>query len=147
MTPENIIEQGSGLAIYIGFCGANIASPDTSVQIKWNYQAEPSFGDSWNHVSVNGVNLPGIMWGRGHCWSPCLQYFTFERYSNHVSELIVYSRQLQAMYIIAENSAAELFNFPVIKYRAYSDTETPLLEFIFSGEEEWESINKKSDHR
>lgn len=143
MTPENIIEQGLGSPIYIGYCGANIVSPDARVQIKWDYQGEPRFGDSWNQVSVNGVILPDTMWGRGHCWSPCLQYFTFERYQNHESELIVYSIQLQAIYKIAKGSTAKLFNFPVIKYHAYSDTETPLLEYLFSGEEEWVSINKK----
>ena len=136
----DMTESGTGVPLYIGYNGATISSPDRSLIVEWTYQDEARFGDSWNEVSVNGKRLNGTLWGRGHCWSPCLGYLTFEQYMGARSRLIVYCVERAGFFEVAEGSAAISFHYPVLIYGKYSDGGKSISQYVFLGNEAWRSL-------
>ena len=137
---NEMTESGTGVPLYIGYNGATISSPDRSLIVEWTYQDEARFGDSWNDVSVNGASLNGLYWGRGHCWSSCLRYLTFEQYMGSHSRLIVYCVERAVYFEVARFSAAISFNYPVLLYGEYSDGEKAINQYVFVGNETWRSL-------
>jgi hypothetical protein len=137
---HEITESGTGVPLYIGYNGATISSPDRSLIVEWTYQDEARFGDSWNQVSVNGACLNGLWWGRGHCWSSCLRYLTFEQYMGSHSRLIVYCVERAVYFEVAQFSAAISFNYPVLLYGEYSNGEKAINQYVFVGNETWRSL-------
>lgn len=137
---NEMTEGGTGVPLYIGYNGAIISSPDRSLIIEWTYQDEARFGDSWNEVSVNGARLNGTMWGRGHCWSSCRRYLTFEQYLGSHSRLIVYCVERAVYLEVAKFSAAISFIYPVLFYGEYSDGEKAISQYVFVGNETWRSL-------
>lgn len=146
--PEIIYDRGESLPHNIHYPGAIIRREGQATQIRWEFYTEPRFGNLQFLVTVNELRLPGVYWGRGHCWSPCGNYFTFERFrgeqlgasSEPSSSLIVFSLERKAFLVVSGYATATYFNYPVLRHAPYGATSKEEIELVFTGNEDWQVI-------
>ena len=89
-----------------------------------------------NHVWLDGRQLSGCYWGRGHAWSPDSAYFTLEKRDATHSALYVVRVADRRWYKVADHAGPVALAYPLLRFRGYGDG-TPIQTFAFSGAEEW----------
>ncbi len=132
MTITRAPQDGSPASI--GYGGATILSPDQTHTTVWTYDGEHPHSDSLNRVALDGIDVPGRYWGRGHAWSPKSDYFTLERELDK-SALYVVRVADRTWVKVAHFSRAFSFKYPVLTLRRYGDGELST-QFVFAEKQE-----------
>lgn len=134
-----------GSPIYIGYGGATIVSPDGAHTTVWTYEGEWPHSDSINRVTLDGVEIFGQYWGRGHAWSPDSAYFTLEHSSGVDSVLCVVRVADMSWLKIATSARTRLFCYPELRLSGYhQDGAVPVARFTFSENEDWMPMSERA---
>lgn len=118
---HTVTAPADGAEVFIGYADIHVYSPDQGHTVTWTYASEPPFGNSVNHVSLNGEPLPGYYWGRAHIWSPASDYFTLDRRVKNSSYLYVIRVADTTWTKIAEGASAIRFVYPLLEFQHHED--------------------------
>ncbi|MDO9405197.1 MAG: hypothetical protein Q7T87_14280 [Polaromonas sp.] len=119
-----------GQPLYVGYDDVDIHSPDGQHQTQWVFEAEPPHGDSLHQVWLDGQQLPGRYWGRGHAWSTDsagVVYCTLERYEDRASTLYLVRVADRSWLQVGTHGAAVSLAPPTLTFRSYGapDSDAP----------------------
>lgn len=131
-----------GKPLHIGYTDEEVTSPDGRWTSKWCYITEPPHGDGLFEVTIAGIKLPDLYWGRGHAWSPDSNYFTLERYTKNQKNYLWVVRVTElTWHQVKEYYGTDQFVYPVMTIHRYGNSQ-PREEYRFTGAEKWEPLGK-----
>lgn len=135
------VAPGDGSPLYIGYGGERIASPDGAHTTVWTYETEKPHSDSLNSVTLDGLAIPGVHWGRGHAWSPDSAYFTLESYTDEGSVLRVVRAADRMWTKVASNATTLSFVYPHLRLRGYGRGDDGAEQrFTFAANTKWTPV-------
>ncbi|MET3181835.1 UNVERIFIED_ORG: hypothetical protein ABIC43_005010 [Variovorax guangxiensis] len=134
-----------GSPVYIGYGGATVVSPDGAHITVWTYEDERPHSHSINRVTLDGIEVFGQYWGRGHAWSPDSAYFTLEHFSGADSVLCVVRVADMSWLKIAKSASATSFCYPELRLNGYRlGGGAPVTRFTFSENEDWMPLTERA---
>jgi hypothetical protein len=114
-----------------------LISPGGSHQVELLYVGEPPFGDSYHEALVDGVKLPGFMWGCMFAFTPDGRFFAgswMERL--YERRTIVIDGSSHCYFVLPVYIYEFSFRWPLIE----GTTRNSGLSYVFNGRERWAAL-------
>jgi hypothetical protein len=145
---EDVSLPTDGRSGWVGMRSFRLRSPDGKHLVEAFYEGEPPHGDSFHRAVVDGVRLPGFLWGGSFAWNPNSQFLIvswmaakFER------RTLVIDVTVMAYFALPDYFSDFQASFPVVReVRTAGAASSQIAErlFTFTGNERWTSFGQES---